>query len=354
MPVVGGFPTIDTSDRDSNDSSRPSPPPSQTLHRMASSRPPNSSTPDEPDGQPPRKLPRTRYPRQRAVTACRVCRERKKKCDNQRPVCASCRTLGADCQYGTAQDEASYDAASLAILGRLSTIEQLLRRQDVAAAPTESSTTPQPPSSPSHHAPSPSTVKELWSGDGGANLKLRADKVLQWPVFNRPLAFLPRYPILTYRQEADFSYLDETEAFHVQSRVPLLLEANPSSSPAAPSTEVVEVDRLVDRFFARVHIKNPFLDRRVVAGYCREYCEHGALFNLRACLVLLVCALGCVSPDFDAADRSCPETPDAAPCVARAAGLRLGHAYFVAAEKRLGMAMITSSSLAVQCLCLAG
>ncbi|KAH7374615.1 C6 zinc finger domain-containing protein [Plectosphaerella cucumerina] len=199
------------------------------------------------------------------------------------PVCSSCRTLGVDGQYGTAHDEAAYDATSLAILGRLSTIE--------AAAPARGRTS-------------------RFADDTSAAFTSQS---------SRALAFY-----------ADFSYLDETEAFHVQSRAPSLLEANASSSPASPSTEAVEVNRLVDRFFARVHIKNPFLDRRIVAGYCREYYEHGALFNPRACLVLLVCALGC----------GCRPS----------SGARV----LVAAEKRLGMAMITLSSLAVQCLYLAG
>ncbi len=39
------------------------------------------------------------YPRKRAVTACRLCRARKRKCNNARPTCNLCETVGADCSY---------------------------------------------------------------------------------------------------------------------------------------------------------------------------------------------------------------------------------------------------------------
>jgi hypothetical protein len=41
----------------------------------------------------------TSYPRKRAVQACRTCRVRRTKCDNGRPVCASCQALGSECIY---------------------------------------------------------------------------------------------------------------------------------------------------------------------------------------------------------------------------------------------------------------
>ena len=42
---------------------------------------------------------RAEFPRKRSATACQLCRNRKTKCDNGRPVCASCCELGAECVY---------------------------------------------------------------------------------------------------------------------------------------------------------------------------------------------------------------------------------------------------------------
>jgi hypothetical protein len=38
-------------------------------------------------------------PRTRGVTACRVCRSRKTKCDNTGPPCGYCASVGAECSY---------------------------------------------------------------------------------------------------------------------------------------------------------------------------------------------------------------------------------------------------------------
>ncbi|KAG7143703.1 hypothetical protein HYQ45_000120 [Verticillium longisporum] len=75
-------------------------------------------------GHQKRILPRTGYPRRRALAACLICRERKRKCDNLRPTCSSCQQIGAPCEY-TKQDSSSFDAASLRILDQLSLIEGL-------------------------------------------------------------------------------------------------------------------------------------------------------------------------------------------------------------------------------------
>lgn len=39
------------------------------------------------------------YPRKRAVQACRTCRLRRTKCDNEHPSCTSCVNLGVECRY---------------------------------------------------------------------------------------------------------------------------------------------------------------------------------------------------------------------------------------------------------------
>ncbi|CAK7233648.1 hypothetical protein SCUCBS95973_008665 [Sporothrix curviconia] len=64
-----------------------------------------------------------RYPRKRALRACRLCRVRKTKCDNTQPTCGSCVAIGTSCDYGDSQsDHSSFDHASLEILRKLGDI----------------------------------------------------------------------------------------------------------------------------------------------------------------------------------------------------------------------------------------
>lgn len=39
------------------------------------------------------------FARKRSVTACQLCRSRKTKCDNKRPICSKCVELSAECTY---------------------------------------------------------------------------------------------------------------------------------------------------------------------------------------------------------------------------------------------------------------
>ncbi|KAH8891709.1 hypothetical protein GQ53DRAFT_150339 [Thozetella sp. PMI_491] len=313
-------------------------------------------------GEPRRLLPRTSYLRRRAVTACRVCRERKKKCDNSRPACAFCRQIGARCEYAE-RDESTFDPASLAILDRLSIIETLVRIQ-------------QPPSTAESYTPKLQndqlkafavsdeleTVQDYavlpsnaWSLDPGASLNVRTDKILQWPVFEEALSSLPRFPFLNYHKEQDYTYLGdafyEFPSPHDPSRWSGVSQPAP---PISICTEQGGIEPLVDRFFALVHAKNPILDRQVVEKYCREYYENGPLFNATACLVLLICALGSIAPDFEPADNMSRNVGEPFRHPAATERLQRGHCYFAAAEKRLIVAGARCSTLGVQCLCLAG
>ncbi|KAK4225828.1 hypothetical protein QBC38DRAFT_456833 [Podospora fimiseda] len=48
--------------------------------------------------------------RQPSSSACELCREKKTKCDNQRPSCSRCLALGASCTYDTEEHETSNQA----------------------------------------------------------------------------------------------------------------------------------------------------------------------------------------------------------------------------------------------------
>lgn len=66
------------------------------------------------------------YPRKRANTACQVCRARKTKCDNQKPTCSYCLSVGAKCIQSPV-DLSAFDPASLKILERLDELESLIK-----------------------------------------------------------------------------------------------------------------------------------------------------------------------------------------------------------------------------------
>ncbi|PSN67620.1 hypothetical protein BS50DRAFT_492831 [Corynespora cassiicola Philippines] len=179
----------------------------------------------------------------------------------------------------------------------------------------------------------------------GAESRVRTDTVLHWPIFEKTLSSLRRYSFLTFKKEEDYTYL------------PDMFQTTPQLSPVTPmsiSTDPVEIERLINRFFALVHVKNPILDRQIVKQYYQEYCENGPAFNLRSCLILLVCALACASPEFH---PSAPLGPNHGHSRSRPLGgenLDMAQSYFAEAEKCLGAAMTQHNSLAVQCMFLAG
>jgi hypothetical protein len=63
------------------------------------------------------------YPRKRAVTACQVCRARRTKCDQKKPFCSFCESIGAECTSAPAA-LSTFDPASLAIIERLDSLER--------------------------------------------------------------------------------------------------------------------------------------------------------------------------------------------------------------------------------------
>ncbi|KAI9147125.1 hypothetical protein HJFPF1_13157 [Paramyrothecium foliicola] len=297
-----------------------------------------------------------------------MCRERKRKCDNLRPTCSACSRVGARCDYGQ-QDASSFDAASLAILDRLALLEGLVRNLPSTLIPSSaqlpqnfsSTTAAFAARSPPGSAPFPASPVSTF--DLGATCSISTDRVLQWPVFQELLSPLRRFRFVDVNGFETYTYLGDlvSQSTALAATRPSHLESiNEPSATVNISTDRADIDNLVNRYFKRVNIKNPILSRLVVSRYCRDYCEHGALFNLETCLVLLICALGAISTEFDPQDKGSSDLHGSSgsharqPDASRMANLKLGHCYFVAAEKRLGMALSATSNLAVQCLCLAG
>ncbi|CAK7208012.1 Zcf27p [Sporothrix eucalyptigena] len=66
------------------------------------------------------------YQRTKAPSACLVCRTRKTKCDNIRPVCGFCQRTGGDCHYSESE-RSRFDPASLAILQQLDDLKNIVQ-----------------------------------------------------------------------------------------------------------------------------------------------------------------------------------------------------------------------------------
>lgn len=204
---------------------------------------------------------------------------------------------------------------------------------------------------PSSHR-SPTAKRIPRSLDLDANYSVGADEILQWPIFEKPLCSLRRYPYIHFYSTNAYTYLDDAFNTSEASDAQFMRQDLSKNTVALNiSTERSDIEHLVSRFFRNVHVKNPILDRHAVLKYCQEYYEHGALFNLETGLVLTICALGAVATDFDPSSN---RHQDSSFQSANLESLRLGRCYFAAAEKRLGIAMVQPSTLAVQCLCLAG
>ena len=176
------------------------------------------------------------------------------------------------------------------------------------------------------------------------------DTILKWPVFDGLLSTAPRSRYVDQNGLGMASYMNDLDIPDAGAA-----QSSPGSfrSPQAAfniSTEQRDIESLVDQFFWLVNIKNPILSRRVATHYCQTYCERGPQFDLETCLVLLMCSLGAIAFDFnpDQTISGAAQTPQ------RLETLQWGHAYYTAAEKRIGMALSSSSTLAIQCLCLAG
>ncbi|KAL4886496.1 hypothetical protein BJY04DRAFT_213259 [Aspergillus karnatakaensis] len=288
---------------------------------------------------PKRKRPAPRgtafYPRKRANTACQVCRSRKTKCDNRKPSCSYCLSVGAVCIQSTT-DLSSFDPASLKILERLDELEHVVRQrhQETRSASAVVSLPPdnEPVSLPQASQPAPS-LAPLGSGRRLSVAAESPEKLLRLPVFGG-FRSLPTEPLIEGRPSKGISDHPERQT---------LFAGLDTTLPGG-------VNGLVDSFFEYVHCKNPVLEeaptRRLVLAVSLE----GADWSASSCLALLVCALGTIATPFGEND-----TTDTRPGSARYTDAQ---ALFQAAQRRMGALMVSTGDeanlVASQCLLLSG
>lgn len=322
---------------------------------------PLSPTDHADPGRRPGKRPAARgtafYPRKRANTACQVCRARKTKCDNLKPSCSYCLSVGATCIQSPV-DLSSFDPASLKILDRLDDLERLVRESAAAAAAVAVATSSSPsvtktepsqsgyigdtndrPVSNAHHSPVTSRrassnghahshqIDTIAENDGlqiDSILPLRVDRILQWPLFNEhgqnePLCRLPPDAISTP-------------------------SAAPSALAGLVDMESHRLYRLLDNFFLYIHCKNPILDEASTRRLVGNAFLNGIDWSPASCLAMIICALGSIATPFGDSHEVKPGSQ----------AYQDSQVFFHAAQKRIGIMLMSSDIVGAQCLFLSG
>ncbi|KAI2462978.1 vegetative cell wall protein gp1 [Annulohypoxylon bovei var. microspora] len=288
------------------------------------------------------------YRRKRAVAACQQCRIRKTKCDNARPVCGFCQKNQDQCIYpdGGPSDYSTFDPASLAILDRINHVVNLLE----TGSPTEPGEIRQgrSPASLPNHTPLNATATSIsqqpiceddelprLDDPEFAAATCSCESILQWPIFNaaapnvRPFIFEPGGGMDPFSD----------------SRV---LE----SGRLGRGVQEDDFIPLSKKFLAYVHVKNPILDLTDFRAHVKEASENGIRWDSQSCLVLITCALACLSSPFQRGAVA-NGTPDSSRSLSvTSVDQATASSYYLAAKKRLGL--LEPSIIHVQCLFLCG
>ncbi|CAK7227871.1 Zcf27p [Sporothrix curviconia] len=317
-----------------------------------------------------RRLPRAAatYPRKRATQACLTCRFRRTKCDNARPACAACVRLGADCSYREA-DHSTFDPASLTILHRLDELERLFRqRQNEASSAILAATTAAASalhgngqgmvvaatgridtSSPMSQDQSDlSYAVDVWSREKRPQVSI--DAVLQWAPFKDEGFKTRMFPT----QRSDDSQPPNGNNGNNGS-------TNGHGGGGAHGAnagwrgtidlDLPAADAVLRSFFDNVHVFNPILEEDDVQDYVKMIRFQGIGWDAISCLTLLIYALGTVCTMFGR-DYSGEVVPPSD--FRQSAGFHEAEAYFLAAQKRMGMLLCRSGVIDAQCFFLAG
>ncbi|KAE9373064.1 hypothetical protein N431DRAFT_336998 [Stipitochalara longipes BDJ] len=272
------------------------------------------------------------YPRKRAVTACRLCRVRKRKCNNARPTCKFCETLGAECSY-----EDPLDHSALVIIERLNEVIQRLDTHIPWTGPGTSSTLPN--QSLLHDGFSQNVIGQSFSESPEVSQvhvshsehvqgnsveefmkipasRTNADTILLWPIFNGE--FLPNHFVdMLFRTEHvvndDSTVYRSSEAVGIKER---------------------SVKDLVENFLAYVHIKNPILDVETLRIHAKRLFEDGPGWDGMSCLVLLACALGALAEPYE---QVCDKPSEANSRTLHGTGFAIAESNYYLARRRIGL-----------------
>ncbi|KAF5626783.1 3-isopropylmalate dehydrogenase [Fusarium tjaetaba] len=271
-----------------------------------------------------RQRPDVTYSRKRAIAACRICRVKKIKCNNVRPVCGSCVSSQSTCVYeSSGEDHSSFDPASIAILQRLNQVlESVGDIPGIIKANVETAL---------KNAASPASRVDAFSDSQGLNADdltaptgiSSVESVLNWPI----LAGI-----------VDPGYILQA-----------LSDTRAGLDHASLSCEADTVSGINAE---HVHPVNPILDVNEIYSHSLRISETGIKWDGESCIVLIACALGCMAKPYDTMVTSPSETSTASSIESQVEELEMASAYFELARQRLGM--LDQSLLAAQCHFFAG
>lgn len=192
-----------------------------------------------------------------------------------------------------------------------------------------------------------------------------ADSVLSWPIFNHdypPNAFIGEYfkPIDRYAAHEELN--GRTKSFSSSFPGDEYSSDTWTVSGGFHALPDERIPKLIDKFLQNVHTKNPLLDVDALVRWGRSAAGHGLGWDAPSCLVLMACALGCVShPFIEASDITSggsavsPEgsiVPVTTSSVLYNNELRQAESYFILACRRIGL--LKYSVIGAQCHFFAG
>jgi len=226
----------------------------------------------------------TTYPRQRALTACHICRIRKIKCSNDRPTCASCSRQGVTCIYDDGQAEySSFDPASLAILEKLNEVLDRL-----PADHGQHAVRSQPQIDLTAHQVADSAMTASLDTESESSITLLdrvraysgAEHLLEWPVFAEHASAQRAVSAIFSTNAPDETCIDIITEDHLPH------QPVPHGSAGQQLPVVQNVLPLVNRYLLNVHHKHPFLDVAHIRTCAALVDEMGPAWDPPSCLVV--------------------------------------------------------------------
>ncbi|KAL5421145.1 hypothetical protein PMIN06_007295 [Paraphaeosphaeria minitans] len=331
-------------------------------------------------GLPKRKIPpsndwlprKAKFQRKRSATACQLCRTRKTKCDNNRPICSKCHELGAECIY---QDQADVEPPP----------SQILQRLEYLIGLVESEVPKDGYDHPTHEAsagilPSLADTSETLQDPSFHSL---AAEHVSTPASSAHLPQVPRHEYFGSSEDVlGWSILAGNydrrwiEAFIFDPTLPSDdLSGTPTSprvtddslrnkfedprqdSHAHPDIREEDVPQLVEAFLLNVHVKNPIFDPNYLRSMANAVVDRGFDWDASTCLVLTVCALAAISSTFACHPIRGINTSSDDPVLSETSlsttpGYHMAEAYYIASRKRIGL--LKDTLLATECHFMSG
>ncbi|RSL78510.1 hypothetical protein CEP51_008140 [Fusarium floridanum] len=320
-----------------------------------------------------------------AAQACETCRNRKQRCDEQRPKCGTCQRFKLDCRYREPQPTKK-DKTLVEILDRLKTVESKIDNlglRETATPPLFSTSQPAttyPASTPLLVDPEtqdplpgaslPSTSPTPSHQGGGYRYDSSVSRMLEWPVMRqmfeslgqKPPSPLGEHDIPAFpRGLRDSAIPLPSEGLqpvglsgNTSLQVPLQLTGSPSAlNLSPPSVDWETMQRLTKGYFDVINFLHPIMDRQWFnSNTLTSILNNGFQEGVISSLVLLVLALGEVA-------LTTSEVPISA-YKQRPSGIKGGTidrppglGYFNEARKRMGFALSEVSLENIQMFALA-